>query len=90
GFTRDMMHDRRSAAIVRSVITLAGELGIVMTAEGVETNEQLTILQRYGCTQVQGYLFSVPLAEKDIKGLLMSLRQDGASAHKKTYTFEQR
>ncbi|WP_151199755.1 putative bifunctional diguanylate cyclase/phosphodiesterase [Kozakia baliensis] len=90
GFTRDMMHDRRSAAIVRSVITLAGELGIVMTAEGVETNEQLTILQRYGCTQVQGYLFSVPLAEKDIKGLLMSLRQDGASAHKKTYMFEQR
>lgn len=65
GFIRDMNHDRRSAAIVRSVIELAAELGIIVTAEGVETKGQLSTLQRYGCTQVQGYLFSPAMAHTE-------------------------
>ncbi|MBO1359615.1 EAL domain-containing protein [Acetobacter sacchari] len=69
GFIRDMNHDRRSAAIVRSVIELASELGVVVTAEGVETRSQLDALRRYGCTQVQGYLFS-PAISGDETALL--------------------
>ena len=52
-------------AIVQSVISLANDLNIVTTAEGVESGEQLRILRERGCTQVQGYLFSraVPSGE---------------------------
>jgi diguanylate cyclase (GGDEF)-like protein len=49
-----------AAAIVRAIIGLAYNLGLVTTGEGVETLEQLTDLQRLGCTQAQGYLFSRP------------------------------
>jgi predicted signal transduction protein with EAL and GGDEF domain len=45
-------------AIVQSVITLARDLNIVTTAEGVEHESQLEALRLQGCTQVQGYLFS--------------------------------
>ncbi|GGB96726.1 hypothetical protein GCM10011494_13980 [Novosphingobium endophyticum] len=45
-------------AIVQSVISLARDLNIVTTAEGVEHESQLEALRLQGCTQVQGYLFS--------------------------------
>ena len=47
-----------SMAIVRAVTGLGKSLGIVTTAEGVETEAQFELLRREGCTQVQGYLFS--------------------------------
>lgn len=47
-------------AIVASIGSLALGLGIEMTAEGVETSEQLTLLSSIGCTNVQGYLFGRP------------------------------
>jgi diguanylate cyclase (GGDEF)-like protein len=45
-------------AIVRSVVGLANSLGMVTTAEGVESLDQMTLLHREGCTHVQGFLFS--------------------------------
>lgn len=52
-------------AIIHSVITLANDLEITTTAEGVENEHQLDALRERGCTQVQGYFFSeaVPLRE---------------------------
>ncbi len=52
-------------AIVRAVTGLGKSLGIVTTAEGVETDAQFDLLRQEGCTQAQGYLFSrrVPPAE---------------------------
>ena len=47
--------------IVRAIIGLADGLGMTITAEGVETTEQLEVLRDEGCAQVQGYLFSRPL-----------------------------
>jgi EAL domain-containing protein (putative c-di-GMP-specific phosphodiesterase class I) len=50
-----------SLAIVKAVIALGRSLGMATVAEGVETEAQLEIVSEQGCTEVQGYLFSVPL-----------------------------
>jgi diguanylate cyclase (GGDEF)-like protein len=57
-------------AIVRAVTGLGSSLGIATTAEGVETHEQLKLLRREGCTEVQGYLFSPPRPAGAVEGLL--------------------
>ena len=60
--------DPGAAAIVRAVVGIATQLGATVTAEGVETNNQLEQVCREGCTDVQGYLVSRPLsAEKTIE-----------------------
>ncbi|WP_245429829.1 EAL domain-containing protein [Mesorhizobium sp. WSM3859] len=78
-FIRDL--DRRdTAAIVRTVIGLGAELGITVTAEGVETEAQLDMLRRAGCGEAQGYLIGVPAKAADMSRLLRSqalLRQSG-------------
>jgi EAL domain-containing protein (putative c-di-GMP-specific phosphodiesterase class I) len=58
------------AAIVRAVVGLCVDLGMAVTAEGVETEEQLARLLVEGCTEVQGYLFSRPVPRAEIAGLL--------------------
>jgi len=57
-------------AIVCAVIGLGRSLGVSITAEGVETPDQLTILRAAGCTEVQGYLFSRPKQEAVIREML--------------------
>ena len=65
-FVREMLTDPDSASIVRSVIGLAHDLGIGVTAEGVETREQLSYLRATTCDQVQGFLISEPKAAAEI------------------------
>ena len=60
-FTQGLASNQATTAIVRSVIGLGHELGIRITAEGVETVEQQTWLVQAGCDRLQGYLFSRPL-----------------------------
>jgi diguanylate cyclase (GGDEF)-like protein len=59
-FIADLSDECASAAIVRAISDLAGNLGIHTTAEGVETREQQRIVRTLGCTEMQGYLFSHP------------------------------
>jgi diguanylate cyclase (GGDEF)-like protein len=59
-FIRDLSKDKESLAILRAVVGLGRSLGIVTTAEGVETRDQLEVLRVEGCTDAQGYLFSRP------------------------------
>ena len=59
-----------SMAIVRAVTGLDKSLGIVTTAEGVETEAQFELLRREGCTQAQGYLFSRPVPAREVSEML--------------------
>lgn len=60
-FVDDLELDKTTTAITRSVISLARELNITITAEGVEEEAQMKWLQAQHCDQFQGYLFSRPL-----------------------------
>ena len=68
-FVREMLTDPHCASIVRSVIGLASDLGIGVTAEGVETREQLAYLRATTCGQVQGLLISEPKPAAEIAAL---------------------
>ena len=69
-FVGRIADSQADAAIVRATISMARGLGIEVVAEGVETKEQLELLRRWGCEQVQGYLFSRPLPVDQITQLL--------------------
>ncbi|MGI4951858.1 MAG: putative bifunctional diguanylate cyclase/phosphodiesterase, partial [Janthinobacterium lividum] len=65
-FVQGLGRDRQAEAIVRAVIAMADSLGLTVTAEGVETAEQLTLLQAQRCDQVQGYLTGRPLPPAEL------------------------
>ncbi|TAI61567.1 EAL domain-containing protein [Bradyrhizobium sp. Leo170] len=69
-FVSDLATREDSMAIVRAVTGLGKSLGIVTTAEGVETDAQFDLLRREGCTQAQGYLFSAPRPAAEVKKIL--------------------
>lgn len=60
-FVRDMTHNLQDERIVRSIIELAHNLGVVVVAEGVENRATLDRLAQMGCDIAQGYLISPPL-----------------------------
>ncbi len=59
-----------SKEIMRSTVNMAKNLGIKTLAEGVEKEEHVKFLQEIGCDMMQGYYFSVPLPEKEMKGFI--------------------
>ena len=59
-----------SAELVRTIITMAHNLGMRVVAEGVETVEQREALTTLGCEYLQGYLFSRPLEAAEAAGFL--------------------
>jgi EAL domain-containing protein (putative c-di-GMP-specific phosphodiesterase class I) len=61
GFVQGAPANDNDAAIVRSIISLAGSLGLSVVAEGVETEAHREFLERNGCRRYQGYLFSRPV-----------------------------
>jgi diguanylate cyclase (GGDEF)-like protein len=72
-FVRDSPYGSDGLAIVKAVIGLGRSLGIRTTAEGVETEAQLDVVREQGCTEVQGYLFSMPLPTKEINEFINRL-----------------
>ncbi|MCU1450249.1 MAG: putative kDa protein in hypE 3region [Acidimicrobiales bacterium] len=68
--------DPNDSAIVAAVVAMAGALGLSVTAEGVETTQQLDELRRLECGYGQGYLFARPLSPPDFAALLRSSSRD--------------
>ena len=68
--------DRRELkAVIRAVVSMSRSLGISVTAEGVETTEQLEALRRLGCSDAQGYLFSRPVPAAEVAALIDRLHR---------------
>jgi diguanylate cyclase (GGDEF)-like protein/PAS domain S-box-containing protein len=60
-FVHNMSANHTRASIVRMIVQLAQEIGITVSAEGVETAEQASLLRACGCNLVQGYLYGKPV-----------------------------
>jgi len=74
-FVRRLGTEDDALAIVKTIITLAHQLGRQVIAEGVETAEHLVILRSLGCEYGQGYFFAKPLAPEEVDTLLASGRR---------------
>jgi EAL domain-containing protein (putative c-di-GMP-specific phosphodiesterase class I) len=74
-FVADVPHSRDSRLIIQAVTDLAHGLGLIATAEGVETLDQLRIVRELGCDCVQGYLLSAPLDPENLKGWIQKFRR---------------
>jgi EAL domain-containing protein (putative c-di-GMP-specific phosphodiesterase class I) len=61
-FIHSMCLSREDKAVVKAMIGMAHDLNLSVIAEGVETKEQLYLLQKLKCHEIQGYLFSKPVA----------------------------
>ena len=71
-FIQDITTDPNDAAIAQAIIALAESLQLKVIAEGVETRDQLDLLRRYHCDEMQGYLFARPLPPGELLELLRS------------------
>lgn len=71
-FVMDLPENTHSRAITKAIVLMAHEMGIKVTAEGVETEGQRQFLQEIGCDNVQGFLYSPAIPEKEIEALLIN------------------
>ena len=76
-FIREIGNKVESTAIIRAVTGMCESLGITVTAEGVETRQQLNLLRAERCTEIQGYLISKPRPARDIPGVISEFRKNG-------------
>jgi len=75
-FVQGMLHDAGTAEVTQAIVHLGHALGMKVVAEGVETEQEEAMLRRQGCDEIQGYLYSRPLAPRD---LAQWLKLGGAS-----------
>jgi diguanylate cyclase (GGDEF)-like protein/PAS domain S-box-containing protein len=69
-FVRDILVSTTNGALAQAIISLARALGLLVIAEGVETDEQLALLSRLGCDCYQGFLFSKAVPAGEFEALL--------------------
>jgi diguanylate cyclase (GGDEF)-like protein/PAS domain S-box-containing protein len=72
-FIRDIADNAEDQTIVNTIVNMAHNLNMITIAEGVETAEQLDLLRRNGCKEVQGYYFSKPVPAEMFKTFVQSL-----------------
>jgi diguanylate cyclase (GGDEF)-like protein/PAS domain S-box-containing protein len=74
-FVKDVTSDPNDAAIAQAIVALAEMMKISVVAEGVETREQLAMIKRFGCHELQGFLFCGPQAPDEMLELLRAGRR---------------
>ncbi len=74
-FIKDIAEPGGSAFIVQAVVNIAAARNMTTVAEGVETEQQRDMLRGFGCTEMQGYLFSPALPAAETMQLLLSRRE---------------
>jgi diguanylate cyclase (GGDEF)-like protein len=77
-FVQDIKSDENGGAIVAAITELGVRFGLVTTAEGVETKQQLQYVLDRGCTEVQGRLFSMPVPALDVNRLIEKISMAGS------------
>lgn len=70
-FIEEITESNPESNIIKAIIVMAHSLNISVVAEGVETEVQATVLKRYGCDEVQGFLYNHPLPAEKIQTLLL-------------------
>jgi diguanylate cyclase (GGDEF)-like protein/PAS domain S-box-containing protein len=81
-FIDDIATTSEDRHMAQAIITIAHNLGLKVVAEGVEHEEQLSILRRYKCEMIQGYLYSKPLSSPRFERLLNENHQMSKIMHK--------
>ncbi|WMT91077.1 EAL domain-containing protein [Pelagibacterium sp. H642] len=84
-FIEDVGSKDANFEIIKAVIALGRSLGMSTTAEGVETEAQLDAVRAHGCDEIQGFLFSRPLPEKDALELVTRLSPRPAIGAQRSY-----
>ncbi|HEV7391853.1 MAG TPA: EAL domain-containing protein [Burkholderiales bacterium] len=79
-FVGDVPHDPGNTAITQAIIAMAHSLGLKVTAEGVETAEQVAFLREHGCEEMQGYYFSRALPVAAATAILKRSAEAGVSS----------
>ncbi|MNI62347.1 Oxygen sensor protein DosP [compost metagenome] len=64
----DSIDTPNNMSLASSIVTIGHDMGLNVTAEGVETQEQLAFLERTSCDKVQGYFISRPIPENEVAG----------------------
>ncbi|MBQ4799162.1 EAL domain-containing protein [Pseudoalteromonas sp. MMG006] len=65
-FVQTIGHDKNNESIIKTIYSLADNLGLYCIAEGVETREQIAFLSAIGCNILQGYYFAKPMTAQDL------------------------
>ncbi|MBA3024007.1 MAG: EAL domain-containing protein [Gammaproteobacteria bacterium] len=76
-FVRSIASDNADRVMVMTIVDLGMNFELDVVAEGVETEEQFTLLHRYGCGNFQGYLFGKPLPCATFEGHIIEMVQHG-------------
>jgi diguanylate cyclase (GGDEF)-like protein len=79
-FVMDIVDNSRSLKLLQNVAQLGKDINLAVTAEGVETEEQLDLILRHTkVDQIQGYLFGVPLPSRDVSELITRMARSAVA-----------
>ncbi|MBE0388004.1 hypothetical protein PLUTE_a4575 [Pseudoalteromonas luteoviolacea DSM 6061] len=81
-FIKDLPEDEEDKTLISAIVSMASKLNLTVIAEGVETAEQLALLQQLGCDYTQGYLHAKPGAARDFEQFLIAYSK--SEAHSQT------
>ncbi len=77
-FVENVASDPEALALAACIVTLGQAIGVTVTAEGIETSEQMRLMSTAGCSGLQGYLFSHPVCGEELDALLAKTAAESA------------